>query len=72
MGEDNKVHYEPLQNLTEEFAMCMRRNNVKRASGRWDEYERAKKIALAEINTKFKNELLERAYLWVLPKGDNG
>ena len=60
----------PYQDLTAEFAACMRRNNVKRASGSWGEYERAKKIAFAEINTNLHGELLERIYQWVLPKNE--
>lgn len=70
MGYDEliRVHRNPLHDLTEEFAACMRRNNVKRASGDKEEYERALKIAKAEIHTLLHDELECRAYQWVLPK----
>jgi len=70
MGYDDlaQAHRNPLHDLTEEVAACMRRNNVKRATGSKDEYERALRVAKAEIHTMFHDELECRIYQWVLPK----
>lgn len=58
----------PLQKLTELVAECMRRNNIKRASGNTADYRRALHIARREVKTPFDSELKERVYQWVLPK----
>ena len=54
--------------FTNRFAECMRRNNIKRADGRWSEYERAIKIAVAELAVPENNDIKDRAYHWVLPR----
>jgi hypothetical protein len=46
----------------------MRKNNIKRGAGTFEEYYRAIEIAKREIKTNSEEELRERIYLWILPR----
>lgn len=57
-----------LHSLTEKVTDCMRKHNIKRASGSWSDYYLALDIAKKEIKTRNQYELKERIYQWVLPR----